>query len=88
MKDREERANAIMADIERAYAQHHKDCYNREAFKWEWCEIEHPGIWALGGYDRNVAPEFKDAQWCVPAPEKVPGWYCYIGPMPEFADGI
>jgi hypothetical protein len=84
MTEREEIANAIMADIEQAYAKHHKACYNREKFKWEWCEIEHPGIWAFGGYDRKKPPEFISAYWAVPRPEKDYGWYCYIGPKPEF----
>lgn len=66
--------------------QHHKSCYNKEKFRWEWTTISHLGIWAFGGHNKEKSPHFIDAAFKVPKreAEQVPGWYCYIGPQPEF----
>lgn len=71
---------------ERMTREHHQACYNKDKFKWEWCTIDHLGIWAFGGIDKKSTPYFLNAKFCVPQPDnkKEFGWYCYIGPQPEF----
>jgi len=78
-------ASAALLDMhENMTRQHHTSCYNKTKFKWTWCTIDHVGIWAFGGF--KDAPSFTDAAFRVPVShdEKKPGWYCYIGPEPEF----
>lgn len=72
--------------IDQMQRDHHIACYSRSLFIWEWCTIDHLGIWAFGGADKKIAPFFKDAKFCVPKcpNEKKEGWHCYIGPQPEF----
>jgi hypothetical protein len=77
--------SAALLDMhENMTRQHHTSCYNKTKFKWTWCTIDHVGIWAFGGF--KDAPSFTDAAFRVPVShdEKKPGWYCYIGPEPEF----
>lgn len=76
--------NDVLEKHEQAVREHHKDCYNKSYFKWEWQTVDHLGIWAFGGSDKNVNPHFISAEFMVPKRDKVPGWYCYIGPQPEF----
>ena len=65
---------------------HHTNCYNVSKFTWKWGTIDHVGIWAYGGSDAK--PFFLDASFDVPKREcdKIEGWYCYIGPEPEFEE--
>lgn len=73
--------NHYLCDIE-----HHVSCYNKSSFQWEWQTVDHLGIWAFGGANKDVAPRFKNAEFLVPVShdDKVAGWYCYIGPEPQF----
>lgn len=77
----------LIARHEQITREHHQNCYNKDKFKWEWQTIDHLGIWAFGGDDKNKEPYFKDAKFSVPKAhnEKKEGWYCYIGPEPEFS---
>lgn len=82
--NREACARAISKDIERMYSEHHKSCYGGAEFEFTWCELDCPGIWAYGGPIQDEPPVFMWAKWSIPAAERKPGWYCYIGPRPEF----
>lgn len=66
--------------------EHHVSCYGKPSFVWEWCTVDHLGIWAFGGTDKDKTPRFIDAGFRVPVrhDDKTPGWYCYIGPEPHF----
>ena len=78
----------LLAKMEECSRLHHTDCYNKPKFKWEWCKIDTCGIWAFGGLDQSKNPHFIDAAWRVPVKydHQIEGWYCYIGPEPEFGE--
>jgi hypothetical protein len=89
-QERMERAERIMQDHRKAIKLHHKACYNKEEFKWLWYAngIPHTGIWAFGGYNKDELPKLAEVLLAVPASDPQPGWYCYIGPIPEFSNTI
>ena len=65
---------------------HHLRHYGVEKLKWEWGTIDHLGVWAFGGDNKEKSPVLKDIGVQVPksSDEKIYGWYCYVGPIPEF----
>lgn len=63
---------------------HHKNCYGKEKFKWERQDIHCVGIWAFGGY--GDSPKFERVALLTPPETSFPGWWCYIGPVPEFEE--
>lgn len=67
---------------------HHLNHYGREKLKWEWGTIDHLGVWATGSGNKNETPTFMRIGVECPKQlsEKVSGWYCYVGPIPEFED--
>lgn len=80
-------AKELLDKIEKISAAHHKHHYNRERFKFEWQTLDHIGIWSYGGKDKDKIPTL--AKWtkvCTPYHDNVEGWFCYIGPLPEFTN--
>ena len=54
--------------------------------EWVWGTLDHLGVWAFGGDGQR--PEFQSVSFQVPKHDGVIGWYCYMGPMPEFKDQL
>lgn len=74
--------------IEQMVKEHHIACYGKEKFIWKWQRVDYIGIWAFGGSDENQQPIFISAEFQVPKIDKELGWYCYLGPVPDFHDNI
>lgn len=89
-QERMERAERIMQDHRKAMRLHHKSCYGVGEFRWLWREdgANHPGIWAFGGWHKDRLPILMEVRVSVPSSTPQPGWYCYIGPIPEFSNTI
>lgn len=71
-------------EIEEIGRLHHKNCYNKEKFKWEWQDVHCIGIWASGGC--GDTPKFQSVHLRTPPENQVAAWWCYIGPIPEFEE--
>ena len=84
--NREAVAKHAMQRISEANEKHHKACYGREKLLFEWQVPEHPGIWAFGGIHDDVPPVFLAVRWKIPNPDEKAAWWCYLGPVPEFAN--
>jgi hypothetical protein len=65
---------------------HHKKCYGREYFVFEWGTVTHPGVWACGGGRQDLPPVLVGVTWQVPQPNPDCAWWCYIGPRPVFVN--
>jgi len=83
-EERIKRAELLMADHELACKKHHISSYGKEIFKWEWGTLDHEGIWAYGGNNKDLPAVLLGATLQVPCHDNVEGWYCYIGPVPNF----
>ena len=79
------RRRAFIMHHEALTRTHHKHHYGAEKLKWEWGTIDHLGLWAIGWGDKDDRPNLKTIQIECPKAhdEKVVGWYCYMGPIPE-----
>lgn len=88
LRNKEACAKHMMQRHEEAYANHHKACYGKEKLTFEWTTPEHPGIWAMGGWIKDLAPIFLGVRWVVPVEsgDTRLGWWCYLGPKPEFVN--
>ena len=75
-----------LEECEKLSTAHHKHCYNREKFDWEWQTVHCLGVWAFGGNKVTPSSNFL-VEILVPksSDEQVEGWYCYIGPIPKFS---
>ena len=73
-----------------AMKQHHRNCYRREEFRWLWRPdgLNHTGVWAFGGNNKDVPPSLVWVKLTGPTLKTDCGWYCYIGPIPEFSNTI
>jgi hypothetical protein len=71
-------------NCERESQNHHFASYNKLKFRFEWGCVTHPGIWACGGGQQNIAPVLVGVTFQAPQSEPELAWWCYIGPRPEF----
>jgi hypothetical protein len=67
-------------------ATHHRKCYGKESFVFEWGTVTHPGVWACGGGRQDLPPVLVGVTWQVPQKDPEYAWWCYLGPRPEFAN--
>ncbi len=84
--NREAASKHILQRHEEAYVNHHKACYGQEKLTFEWQSPEHPGVWAWGGPHGDAPPVFLGVKWVVPSGTVSLGWWCYLGPRPEFTN--
>jgi hypothetical protein len=73
-------------DFKRVEKEHHSTCYGVQEFEFFWGEADCPGIWAYGGPHKDAPPCLLWAKYLIPKKDKTPGWFCYIGPRPEFSN--
>ncbi len=85
-KKRFDRNRGLITRHEEINRAHHKRHYGVEKLKWEWGTVDHLGVYAFGGGNKDAAPTFRYIQVECPKreSEKTLGWYCYVGPIPEF----
>ena len=78
----------MLDKYEQISKEHHKHHYGVEKFKWEWQNVHCLGVWAFGGNNKEGGPVSCNVEVSIlvpkPSNESVEGWYCYIGPIPEF----
>ena len=87
-RNREAAAKHMLQRHEEAYVNHHKACYGQEKLTFQWQLPEHPGIWAYGGKYQDDPPIFLGVRWIVPDAARPAGWWCYLGPVPEFSNEV
>lgn len=75
-----------MDDIRRVEREHQAACYGRDSLQFEWKKIEHTGVWAWGGPYKDEPPILLRVSLCVPCNNEEYGWYCYLGPRPNFTN--
>ena len=73
----------VKPSIEEIDKDHHFWSYAKASFKFEWQAVEHIGVWAFGGDNKDLEPNVKEVSIIVPTLEKKEGWYFYIGPIPN-----
>ncbi len=78
----------ILDKYEQISKEHHKYHYGVEKFEWKWQTVHCLGVWAFGGNNKLNGPVSCNVEVSILVPkqanESVEGWYCYMGPIPEF----
>jgi hypothetical protein len=78
-------AKSTFEHLQTARADHHEHYYGKKCFQFEWQTLDHLGIWAYGGRYKSKKPtHYKWLKICAPYHDNVEGWFCYIGPIPDF----
>lgn len=74
----------ILDRIETIAKKHHEASYGVSKFEIKWQTVDHIGVWAYCGKDEF--PDKTNVQVSVIVPQQIKelGWYCYMGPIPEF----
>jgi len=87
MKNRKEH---VSQELEKARELEHNSSYGTKEFRWLWHDngVDCPGVWACGGYSKDMPPKLIEVWLLKPKSKSVRGWYCYIGPTPKFSDTI
>lgn len=76
----------LIQKVENCSRSHHVACYGKEKFQWVWQKVDTLGVYAYGGNKEEPNSWGMGVSIIVPKPEdeSVAGWYCYIGPIPNF----
>lgn len=81
-------ANQNIINCQKSSIGEHFRSYGKPKFRFEWGCVTHPGIWACGGGSQSSSPVLIDVAFQVPSQNPEYGWWCYIGPRPEFENEL
>lgn len=79
LKDVRTELNQI--ELVRTTEEYHKSCYGVYCYKWGWAKIKHPGVWGLGGQEKE--PKLSKIVMKAPSSNEEEQWLFYMGPIPN-----